>query len=137
MARMKIIGTGQVGNIQRSKKTGNTGGADFSKFLDETSETEETAHVSGTKSISSINILQEVNPDGQKKRELVDKGNQILDKLEEIRDSLLFGNISLGRLQNLQRIIDGIENNNNDPQLTDIIEEIKTRAAVELAKLGF
>ena len=134
---MKITGTSQVGGTQRTKKTGGTGGADFSKLLDETDETEEAKPVTGIKSISSINIIQEVNPDGQKKRQLVNKGNEMLDKLEEIRDSLLFGNISIGSLQNLQTIINGVETNNQDPQLAEIIEEIKTRAAVELAKLGF
>ena len=134
---MKITGTNQVGNVQRSKKAGGAGGADFSKFLDGVEEADEAKPVSGVKSIISINIIQEVNPDGQKKRELVDKGNEMLDKLEQIRDSLLFGNISLARLQNLQTIINGVETTNSDPKLTEIIEEIKTRAAVELAKLGF
>lgn len=133
---MKITGTGQVGNIQRSKKAGSTGSTDFSKLLEGMDETEEAKPVSGIKSIGSINIIQEVNPDGQKKRQLVDKGNEMLDKLEQIRDSLLFGNISLARLQNLQTIINGVETSNTDPELTDIIEQIKTRAAVELAKLG-
>lgn len=133
---MKITGPGQVGTTQRTKKAGSTGSADFSKFLDGVEETEGSAPTGGVKSIGSINILQEVNPDGHKKRELVDKGNQMLDKLEEIRDSLLFGNISISRLQNLKRIIDGVESNNDDPELADLIEQIKTRAAVELAKLG-
>ena len=134
---MKITGTGQISNIGGAKKAGKTGSTDFSKLLEGANEAEESAAVTGVRTINSINVIQEVNPDGQKKRQLIDKGNEMLDKLEQIRDSLLFGDISISRLQNLQKIIDGVETTNQDPALADIIEEIKTRAAVELAKLGF
>jgi hypothetical protein len=134
---MKVIGTGQINSTQQAKKAGKTGNSDFSRLLEAADEAEEAKPAVSIKSISSINIIQEVNPDGQKKRQLVDKGNEMLDKLEEIRDSLLFGNITLSRLQNLQKIIDSVETSNTDSTLADIIEEIKTRAAVELAKLGF
>ena len=137
---MKITGTGQVGGANRTKKSGGSGGADFSKFLGGADEASEAAPAGGIRSIAAVSFIQEVeesDENGKKKRELVNKGNEVLDKLEEIRDSMLFGTISIGRLQNLQNIISNIENSNSDPKLEEIIEQIKTRAAVELAKLGF
>jgi len=38
-----------------------------------------------------ILVLQEVNEKGRRPRQEIDRGEDILDKLEEIRGSLLFG----------------------------------------------
>jgi hypothetical protein len=77
--------------------------------------------------------------DGDEEKEiakhLVKRGNSLLEKLEEIRDGLLVGEISKDRLIDISRFVKDRRFETQDERLKDIIDEIELRIEVELAKL--
>ena len=62
-------------------------------------------------------------------------GNDILGRLEQLRESLLFGRLSPENLRALVSAL-GQRPRRTDPDLDRIIDEIDLRARVELAKIG-
>ncbi len=135
---MKITGPGPVSNVAKSKSAGKSGGdGSFSKFLDSASNEKEVHNTSSITKINAVNFITSIDGDEQsRRRQLAEEGEDLLDELSKIRDALLLGNLSADRLRAISAKIARIESNSSDPLLNDIIEEIKTRAAVELAKLG-
>lgn len=135
---IKVGGPGSVSNVSKSKSAGKAGGdGSFSKMLDSAS-TEETHGTSSINRIAPVNFVSIVDGDeqGQRRRKLIEEADDLLDELLKIRDALLFGNLSPGKLQTIQAKLEKIEANCDNPRLNEIIEEVKVRAAVELAKLG-
>jgi len=65
----------------------------------------------------------------------VEWSRDLLDDLEIIRNQLLMGSISERGLHRLQEKLNNIPLESEDKKLKDIVDEITTRAAVELAKL--
>ena len=85
----------------------------------------------------AIFAAQMVNDEEEReiRKKLVKRGNQLLDKLEYIRDGLLLGYMSMDKLIELSRMIKEKQFETNDERLKDIIAEIELRVEVELAKL--
>lgn len=65
------------------------------------------------------------------------KGEDLLTKLEALRDGMLSGNLSPDKLKQLQQTLTSYKTDGADPELKQIIKEIEVRAAVELAKFGY
>lgn len=61
--------------------------------------------------------------------------HDLLDELEGVRRGLLAGVLGIGRLSSLAEKLDRMPQG-GDPALAAIIDEIRLRVAVELAKLG-
>jgi hypothetical protein len=134
---MKVDGAGGVGGAGKVKKTGSSGDGSFGKMLDSIGGAEETHALTGTSRINAITFIQAIDGDERsRKRKMVDDGEELLDELLKIRDSLLFGKVTIEHLRSVQERISKLEANCDDPALNEIIEEIKIRAAVELAKFG-
>lgn len=70
------------------------------------------------------------------RRQYVQKGKGLLDKLEKLRLDLIMGIISLENLMALKNNIGQLLVPGAGEELTQLILEIETRAAVELAKYG-
>ena len=62
-------------------------------------------------------------------------GNDLLDRLEQLRMSVLTGAISKDRLQELARTMRERKVQSDDPRLNDLVAEIELRVEVEIAKL--
>jgi hypothetical protein len=126
---------------QRSQRTASTTGPRFSDHLNKAEESEgEVAGTSGVMGVSALSALlgaQEVDDDGEKssRRQLAQRGTDILDKLEEIRRDILAGAVPRERLENLAQSLRQRRAHVTDPRLIEIIDEIELRAAVEIAKL--
>lgn len=134
---MKIDGAGSIGGASKVKKTGSTGDGSFSKMLDSIGGETEVGAVGGVSRISAVNFIQALDGDERsRKRKMVDDADDLLDELLKVRDSLLFGNLTVQHLRAVQEKISKIEANCDDPTLNELVEEIKIRASVELAKLG-
>ena len=77
--------------------------------------------------------------DGEEERQIrkkfLKKGNVLLDKLEEIREGLLIGEISKDKLIEISRMVKNRDIECEDKKLKEIIEEIELRVEVELAKI--
>jgi hypothetical protein len=71
----------------------------------------------------------------QARRETVKKGRKMLEHLEDIRQALLFGEISKDKLIEISRFVKQQDINVNDEKLKEIMQEIELRVEVELAKL--
>ena len=66
---------------------------------------------------------------------LMSYGDDLLERLDQIRLAMLQGTMSKERLQDLARILREKRADSDDPRLNDLIGEIELRAEVEIAKL--
>lgn len=129
--------TGDLGGASKTKKV--TDGNSFSLYLKETMKST-SSPVGGSVGISvsdAIFATQMVNGEEERERrkQMLRRGNTLLEKLEEIRDGLLMGYISKDRLIEISRYVKETKINIADEKLTEIIAEIELRVEVELAKL--
>ena len=89
-------------------------------------------------SVTALTSLLFNESDGRDaKRRQVKWGNDLLDQLEALRIQLISGGISREHLSALSEMLQNKQGFIVDPELENIIREIETRVAVELAKLGF
>jgi len=142
MSINKIGGPGGVapGGPQRSGGTGNTGGPSFASLLKGGAE-KAPAGVSGAAPMAPLDAMlsiQSVDADGQKKnrRRARERGQGLLDKLDDVRLGLLEGRIPAERLHGLAQQLRQERMMVEDPALAEIMAEIELRCEVELAKLG-
>lgn len=136
---MKISNAGSVSNKDsKVKKKSSASDGSFSRLMnvEETSATSGVAPVNPVSAIAVLNEVEGVDSDGRK-RQAVNHGNEILDELENLRDGLLYGGVSVGRLERINQMLSQKrEQIQDDPKLEELINEIEVRAAVELAKMG-
>ena len=135
---MKIVSNQPVRNnsIGRRDKKSAPGDASFAAELSPARATTAPNPASGVGAIDGILALQEVDEDGRGPRQEVDRGEDMLDRLEEIRRGLLFGTVDRNTLSQLLEQVKKSTGEAVDPRLKQILGEIEVRAAVELAKLG-
>ena len=98
---------------------------------------ESVQSTSAMTSADAIFAAQMVDGEEEKliRKKLVKKGNTLLDSLEEIRQGLLFGEISKDKLIEISRIVKQKNINSRDEKLLEIMQEIELRVEVELTKL--
>lgn len=128
---------GDLGASSKAKKT--SGGDSFSLYLKETMKPS-SSPVGGSAGISvsdAIFAAQMVNgeEEREKRRQMLRRGDTLLEKLEEIRDGLLLGYISKDKLIEISRYVKETKINTADEKLAELIGEIELRVEVELAKL--
>lgn len=121
----------------RSKKK--TSGGNFSAYLHDVMQPAEDG-ISGTVPVAAADAILAAQAAGdEEERELrkkqLNRGRSLLEKLEEIRDSLLRGYISKERLIEIARQVREKKFTAQDERLNEIIGEIELRVEVELAKL--
>jgi hypothetical protein len=89
--------------------------------------------------VSTVLALQEA-PDAttrnRSRQRAKERGNLMLDHLEELRMGLLLGTIPLAKLETLAQLVRAKREQIDDPKLLAILDEIELRAAVELAKFS-
>lgn len=135
---MKIEGPSSARPGQVKKAT-RSGGGDFARHVQGGDEDDGVSRSSGAQTLSGINplfALQEVDDAlSGKKRKARARGEDILDRLDEIRLGLLMGTIPLEKLHELTRILQNRIGDLEDPHLQELLDEIDLRAQVEIAKL--
>ena len=95
----------------------------------------QAASLSGVASLDALLALQDVGGPTERKRRAVRRAGRILDVLDEVKLGLLSGEVSANDLHRLQIAVRDQRENTEDPGLEGVLNEIETRAAVELAKL--
>lgn len=135
---MKIAGTHPVqsNTIRRRDQAKAGSGANFASELSDAQPPAAPVPSGAASTIDGILALQEVDEDGRGTREERERGEAILDRLDDIRHGLLTGSVNPRTLENLLTQVRQQRKTFTDPRLTEILEEIELRAAVELAKLG-
>jgi hypothetical protein len=91
--------------------------------------------VSGVASVDALLALQEMGGPLERRRKAMNRAGRILDVLDEVKIALIDGEVSTGALDRLVRAIRSEREGTDDPRLEGVLNEIETRAAVELAKL--
>ncbi|WP_084264704.1 flagellar assembly protein FliX [Sneathiella glossodoripedis] len=138
---MRVSGPGNVNSTRKAKggKSASKTGEKFS-VPGETNEVATSSNVSSSAPIASIDAivaLQGVEDSVTSNKKAVSRGQDLLERLEEIRHGLLIGAIPVERLKQLQATLSKMDVKAEDPKLAEILGDIELRAAVELAKLGY
>ena len=142
---MKLTGIGGASAAGPASKTATTsksaGGGFAEKLASLDQAEEETQGVDAPAAVGGIAALlatQGVGDslDREARKRLVDYGNDLLDKLEELRHGLLFGAIPKEKLIALAQMVRSRRDAPSDPHLTELLSEIELRVEVELAKLS-
>jgi hypothetical protein len=72
----------------------------------------------------------------ERRRRAVGRAGRILDLLDDVKIALLEGSMTPNALTTLVAAVHEQRDRTDDPNLEGVLDEIETRAAVELAKFG-
>ncbi|OIQ90891.1 flagellar assembly protein FliX [mine drainage metagenome] len=143
---MKISGYGPTsgtGQAKRTGKTDKTSSSAFAQHLASPAEepVEEALGLEATVTVGNIDALLAVqaaddSTEREQRRRLIQRGEDILDKLEDVRHGLLIGAIPKDKLVALAQLVRTRRDTVGDPRLAAVLDEIELRAEVELAKLA-
>lgn len=138
---MKISQTGSGTSVGRGRKTGKAAGTDASDTFrrhmdaDGTSETRAPTGATPLAALGSLLAIQEApDPTSGRKRAVL-HGDTLLDELKELQIGLVQGWVSEDKLRGLAHMLDRPRPAIDDPELSQVLDDIELRAAVELAKL--
>ncbi len=136
---MKVSGSGgagSVGGAGRAKGASSGGGFSLPSVGGATASAGVAGaqSVTGVASVDALLAMQAVGTPLEGRRRAVKRAGRILDVLDEVKMALLDGVLSGPQLQKLARAVRDQRDATDDPQLEALLDQIETRAAVELAK---
>ena len=99
------------------------------------SETSVALGVSALGSVDALIALQEVDTPLGRRRRAIGRAGRLLDELEGLKLAMLDGEVSEIGLRRLSIAAREQREATSDPGLEAVLDQIETRAAVELAKL--
>ena len=119
------------------RKSGASTGPDgaFAEAL--SGDSEPVARVTGGGGVRAVNSflsLQEVPDSEGRRRQAIQRGEDLLDRLDALRMDLLMGRLSRAAVQQLASLVAASRERIDDPGLEQVLDEIEIRVAVELAK---
>jgi hypothetical protein len=137
---MKVSGTGGVGQAGGPRQARPAGGGEGFRIASPAAasgpaQAARTTGVAGVMGVDALLALQDVGGPTERKRRAVGRASRILDVLDEMKAGLLSGDLAAGDLDRLRRAVREQRSATEDPKLEGVLDEIETRAAVELAKL--
>lgn len=138
----------KIGNVNRGKGASGTkrskggSGSGFADKLRGASSSGSTPTASGVTNNASIDgvdallAMQEVGDtmEREARKKVVDYGEDLLDRLYKIQDSLLIGGIPKEQLMTMAQRLRAGRISVSDPNLNSLIDEIELRVEVEIAK---
>jgi len=137
---MKVTRTGESQGVSGNKKAGGTQSSDgsFGEIL--AGQLSGPAATTTTQSIAQVDALLAIQgaedpTQGAAKTRMRARSTKILDVLDNMRDSMLTGSLTVGQMINMADVVASHREKITDPALTAIMDEIDLRAQVELAKL--
>lgn len=141
---MKVSGTGGLSQASSAKPARGASGGVFQVAGPSSTAAPAAAAgassasaVSGVMGVAALLALQDVESPTERKRRSVRRAGRLLDELDGLKVALLGGELSQAQLDNLARAVREQRAGTDDPKLEAVLDEIETRAAVELAKLEF
>ena len=93
------------------------------------------ASVNAVSTLEALMALQEVGGPLERRRRAVWRADKILDALEGLKIELLEGPLNPAVLERLTHAVREQRSMTDDPKLEGLLDQVETRAAVELAKL--
>lgn len=134
---MKVSGSGASGPVSGPGAPKSKDGGGFSPAaggLEEVSSPPMTAMPSGVTSLDALLALQETSTPTERRRRAVVRADRMLDMLDQVKLALLDGQVSGESLERLRVTVGETRAQTEDPGLEGVLNEIETRAMVELAK---
>jgi len=135
----------QTSKTEKSKKTGKTGAfaahlrhvdAQTGEEVGATDQVSSVAGVGGILAAQAVDPAAGQGPDYQERKRRARRGEDILERLDEVRKGLLVGSVPKDRLGELARLVREKREKGADPLISQLLDEIELRAEVELAKLS-
>lgn len=138
---MKVGGAGRAQGPAKTGGAGKARGSSGKRFsIDQPggADAPRGAHsVAGVAPVDALISLQEVETATDGKSKAVVRAEAMLDILDDLKLSLLIGDIPKHKLQQLLKLVDQRRDSQTqfqDPRLAQVLDEIELRARVELAK---
>jgi hypothetical protein len=138
----RVGSTTPAGGARRTAKTGGTDAGGFKQALvDSAGQTDGANGLDAPAAINAVDTLlavQEADATDEReaRRRLVRRGEDILDRLEDLRRGMVTGTLTKTQLEALARTVRERRTHCADPRLGALMDEIELRAEVELAKLS-
>ncbi len=136
---MKVTGTGGLSQTSGARPARPAAGGGFSLGAAGQAATPQQASGVGAASsvmgVQALVALQDVGGPLERRGKAVRRAGLILDVLDEVKLALLDGALSANDLERLRRSVRDELEAADDPGLDELLRQIETRAAVELAKL--
>ena len=136
---MKVTGPGSVsGGAPASKKAGASGGAFSLPSADAAGRAATAAPVSGASAMMGVEALLALQDAGgplEGRRRSLRRAVRLLDVLDDLKIALIDGMLKPDQIRALSLAIAEQRSSTGEPGLEAVLDEIETRAAVELAKL--
>lgn len=138
---MKVTGTGGLSQTSGAKPArGGGGGGEGFRVAGPAApaapaQVASAGGVSGVMGVEALIALQDVGSPTERKRRSVSRASRLLDSLDDLKVALLGGDLSQAQVEALGRAVREQRMATDDPKLEAVLDEIETRAAVELAKL--
>ncbi len=137
---MKITGSGKIDTppVRRKNVSRVSDGAGFSLDQTENADASSSRPVAGAGPVAVVGSLlsiQEVDDQGGGRRNTLNRAEEMLDLLDDVRHGLLMGVLPEHKLRRLLALSNTKRDGFLDPKLGLILSDIELRAKVELAKL--
>lgn len=135
---MKVGGPGAPTSQPSSQRPVKAGGAfnlPGAAGLSSGARTGATSAAAPLATLDALIALQANDGPLERRRRAVGRAGRILDELDGLKLALIDGRIPKGRLETLGRAVREARDQTDDPNLEGLLNEIETRAEVELAKL--
>jgi hypothetical protein len=136
---MKVGGSGGVSQSGQARPSRPAGGEGFRiaspQGASGAGPATSVSSLGNVMGVDALIALQDVGSPLERRRRSVSRAGRLLDALDGIKISLLGGDLSTHDLDRLSRAIREQRAATEDPKLEGLLDEIETRAAVELAKL--
>jgi len=134
---MKVTGPKSASSVSSTKRRAGAGGEGFSVEVPSggTSSVAATGAASAVTSVDAILALQSVGDFSEAKKKATERAFTMLDVLDDLKLSLLDGGIPRAKLIALMDVLQSRRESTHDNRLEAMLDEVETRAAVELAKL--
>jgi len=137
---MKIIGPGLGGTTRVGGAAARPGGradgfaAKSAGAARESAAAGRASAPAGVGSLDALLALQALDGPLERRRRAVKRGSRILDQLDAVKLAVLEGEVAPETLGRLTEALREQRTETADPGLEGVLDEIETRAAVELAK---
>ncbi len=115
------------------KKKKDPTGKSFDAFID---TSDEMADISELDALSSLDqkVIIAQKQEQEAKRKAKENGKNLISTMERIHIEIANGNLNSNDVRELEKIARNHKETFFDPKLSDILDEIELRAAVEIAK---
>lgn len=128
-----------VGSARKTDKAKGSSDGSFARALDEESVEAASGAATSVASVNAIDALlsvQEMSGEEERSAQAKARAEELLERLEELRQSMLTGVLSADKLDALVSLVSSERQLTSDPGLAETLDQVELLARVELAKLG-